>query len=97
MHSVQRHLQDQIKRSSAHDPETDCWVWTGQISNSGYGRMMISLQDGVMHESAHRLSYLAFVGPLKKEDVVHQRCGNRLCVNPDHLFIKDNTVEKGVA
>lgn len=97
MHPVQQRLQEQIKRSSVNDPETGCWIWTGQVSNSGYGRTMVSLADGVLHESAHRLSYLAFVGPMQQEDIVRQRCGNRLCVNPDHLFIQDGGVQEGAA
>lgn len=95
MHPLQKQLQEQITRNSQHAPETDCWIWTGQVSNSGYGRMMLSLQDRVEHESAHRISYLAFVGPLQRGDIVRQRCGNRLCVNPNHLFVEDTIEHQG--
>ncbi len=36
-------------------------------------------------ESAHRASYRAFVGPIPEFAGIRQACGNRLCVNPDHL------------
>lgn len=68
-------------------PDSDCWMWCGQISNTGYGRIMLSGPQGRSMESAHRASYTAFVGPIPERTIVRQICGNRLCVNPDHLEI----------
>ncbi len=67
------------------DPGSGCWWWRGQISNSGYGRIMLSGPDGRAMESAHRASYLTFVGPIPEGTFIRQSCGNRLCVNPEHL------------
>jgi hypothetical protein len=69
------------------DPDSGCWLWQGQISNSGYGRMMLSSEDGRAMESAHRASYLIFVGPIPVGTIIRQSCGNRLCVNPEHLEV----------
>lgn len=66
-------------------PDSDCWLWCGQISNTGYGRIMLSGPQGRFMESAHRASYSAFVGPIPERTIIKQTCGNRLCVNPDHL------------
>ncbi len=71
--------------SAVSDPESGCWIWRGQISNSGYGRMMYSDANGRMMESAHRASYMAFIGPIPDGTIIRQSCGNRLCINPDHL------------
>ena len=80
---------DRLLASIAREPSSGCWLWRGQISNSGYGRMMVRQASGNKMESAHRASYAAFVAPLSEGSIVTQRCGNRLCVNPEHLELID--------
>ncbi len=77
--------QQLILRSVTEDPDTGCWIWRRQISNTGYGRIALSDGDGTYLESSHRASFAAFVGPISENGVVCQTCGIRLCVNPDHL------------
>jgi len=48
---------------------------------------MLSGADGRAMESAHRASYLTFVGPIPEGTIIRQSCGNRLCVNPEHLEV----------
>lgn len=51
---------------------------------------MLRDEDGGMHrQSAHRASYISFIGPLPAGKKVVQICGNRLCINPDHLELQD--------
>lgn len=57
-----------------------CWIWQGSVNSNGYGQM--SLNGGMI--STHRASYQAFVGPIGT-DTVHHECGEKRCVNPDHL------------
>ena len=78
---------NQLIASVARDPASGCWLWRGQISNSGYGRTMFSAAEGRGMESAHRASYLTFVGPIPDGTLVRQSCGNRLCINPEHLEV----------
>ena len=73
--------------SVVSDPDSGCWLWRGQISNSGYGRIMYSSENGRAMESAHRASYLIFVGPIPNGTFIRQSCGNRLCINPEHLEV----------
>ena len=54
---------DRLLTSIAREPSSGCWLWRGQISNSGYGRLMIRQASGNKIESAHRASYAAFVAP----------------------------------
>ena len=61
--------------------ETGCWDWIAGISKDGYGLFYV---EKVVHK-AHRLSYQFFVNDLLADQVVHHRCENKLCVNPDHL------------
>jgi hypothetical protein len=77
--------QQRLLASVYREPASGCWLWRGQISNTGYGRMMVTAPDGRSLESAHRASYAAFVGPIPERGVVRQTCGNRLCINPEHL------------
>jgi formylglycine-generating enzyme required for sulfatase activity len=56
---------DRLLASIAREPSSGCWLWCGQISNSGYGRMMVRHPSGNKMESAHRASYAAFVAPFR--------------------------------
>ena len=63
-----------------------CWIWQGQVSNSGYGRLKQMQDDKTLQMvSAQSASYRAFIGSLPDGYLVKQCCGNRLCINPDHL------------
>lgn len=86
-------LRDQLSASAVRDQESGCWNWTGQISNSGHGRIMVKQNDSDNRiVSAECASYQAFVGPIADGMTVRQTCGNRLCINPDHLELFKHTV-----
>ena len=78
--------QQKVQNMTSLDNKTGCWIWRGQISNSGYGRVM-EMQDNRRTKmvSAQTASYHAFIGQVPDGHLVKQRCGNRLCVNPEHL------------
>ena len=78
----QQRLHDMTYRQD----DTGCWIWNGQVSNSGYGRVMEVQPDrSTKMVSAQTASYHAFIGTVPEGHLVKQRCGNRLCVNPEHL------------
>lgn len=62
--------------------EDDCWRWIGVLDRAGYGRFA-----GGHYESdyAHRLSYIALVGPIPNGLELDHLCRVRNCVNPNHL------------
>lgn len=60
-----------------------CWLWTLDRNNWGYGRG----GPGRSERAAHRLSYVAFVGPIPDDMIVMHRCDTPACVNPGHLSL----------
>jgi hypothetical protein len=78
----QQKLHDMTKQLN----DSDCWIWQGQVSNSGYGRVMeVQTNRSTKMVSAQTASYHAFVGAVPKGHLVKQSCGQRLCINPKHL------------
>lgn len=55
-----------------------CWPWQGH-KICGYGRFR--------GERAHRYAYRLHKGEIPEGLMVRHLCGNKVCVNPDHLEV----------
>lgn len=78
--------------------DNGCWLWQGTLNGEGYGHGSLPSALGPPDCAAHRMSYIAFVGPLEPgvplDHECHNRdlscaggpsCQHRRCVNPAHL------------
>jgi hypothetical protein len=69
----------------------ECWLWTLRPGHAGYG--CLSMGKGNNPVLAHRVAWELAHGPIPKDLRVRQRCVNRLCCNPAHLFLALNATD----
>lgn len=64
------------------DSSTGCWIWTGWITQEGYGRTTV---NGI-NVQVGRLALALWRGaPLAESELLGFTCNNAACFNPEHL------------
>lgn len=72
---------------------TECWIWQGAVSSTGYGSMSIAGKRYSPHAVAYQLWHGTPYPKWYSGYHLDHRCAVRLCVNPDHLekvLIREN-------
>lgn len=78
----QSHLPDDIRfEQRVTVIESGCYLWTGSLTPSGYGRYCV----GGTWMLAHRYAYQRKHGSIPANHELHHTCETPACVNPEHL------------
>lgn len=81
-----RTLAARLEHYSIPEPTSGCLLWTGSMTNFGYG---VLWWRGKLH-GAHRLSYFDTHGDIPAGMHVLHRCDNPACIAPAHLRLGSN-------
>lgn len=76
-------LRERFEQKFVKGHPDECWEWTASKSSRGYGQ----ISDGKRLQPANRISYQLNIGKIPEGACVIQKCGNKLCVNPKHLYL----------
>lgn len=84
---MRRTVEQRLKQKIEIRPETgDCWNWIGSKSPQGIGIININKHT----HRVQKVSYATWIDPdVPDHAVVVPICGNKLCINPNHLMIEE--------
>lgn len=71
-----------LAKRTSPEPNTGCWLWTGNVDRNGYGKMM---NAAGRRDWVHRVSYEHHVGPIPDGLELDHLCRMPCCINPRHL------------
>lgn len=84
--STQQRFEEKVKKM-----DSGCHEWQSVLHRDGYGKFYYNGNQ----IPAHRAAYQIYKGEIGGFMVLHT-CDNRLCVNPEHLYLgnaKQNTAD----
>lgn len=77
-------LAERLELHFEPEPNSGCWLWTGSITSSGYGKIAVGGGNRAL-VVAHRAMYESLVGPVPDGADLDHLCRIRRCINPRHL------------
>jgi hypothetical protein len=78
-------VMERIERRVERDPNSGCWLWTGAMTEFGYGLVNIGRSGASRMARVHRLVWEHHNGPISEGMVVMHKCDVPQCCNPLHL------------
>lgn len=82
-HGLKQTLQEGFEKFVIKNP-VGCWNWKGCApKNPGYGQFRTNMKL----IRAHRASWIIHFGEIPNGMFVLHKCDNKICSNPDHLFL----------
>jgi hypothetical protein len=85
MTTVSTDLADILTAHTDTTTAAPCWIWTGYVHADGFGVLRHRHGSWVAHRVAYELHTGLHPG---RRLVIAQACGERLCVNPEHLVAR---------
>lgn len=64
-----------------------CWLWSGALSNKGYGSFYFGGRRYKRNYLAHRVAFTLLVGSIPSDLEIDHLCRTTSCVNPAHLAL----------
>lgn len=82
-------IMDIFPNRISPEPNSGCWLWDAAVASHGYGTFS-------KNKTAHRYSCELLHGKIPHGMMALHTCDNKLCVNPQHIYIgskKDNSLD----
>jgi len=87
LEQIPKHVVEKFFSQLKRNYETKCIEWKGNKSPNGYGQISWWRKRKCYNITTHRLSKLIEIGWIPDGYYVLHKCHNKICVNPDHLYI----------